>query len=125
MTTNTGFEHNDIGFNTSKNDNKIKEVFGLALVNRMDKVVLFNNLDSTSIKKIIKDKISKLKKKYKDIKINIGKSVVNEIIEKSNYTEFGARKIDKVIKSDIENNIINSMIDNKKIVSIDSIEVYN
>ena len=125
MTTNTGFEKNDIGFNTTKNDTKIKELFGVPLVNRMDKVVMFNYLEFDSIKKIVKDKISKLKKKYKDIKISISNSVIDEIIDKSNYNEFGARKIDKIIKTDIEDTIISSIIENKKSVSITSIKVHS
>ena len=125
MTTNVGFERNDIGFNTSKNNTKIKELFGIPLVNRMDKVVTFNYLDSTSIKKIIKNKISKLKKKYKSIKISISNSVIDEIVEKSNYQEFGARKIDKIIKTDIEELVIASIIDNKDSITITSIKVHS
>ena len=125
MTTNTGFEKNDIGFNTTNNDIKIKELFGIPLVNRIDKIVMFNYLDLKSIKKIVKDKINKLKKKYKDIKISISNIVMDEIINKSNYNEFGARKIDKIIKTYIEDIIINSMIENKKDVNITSIKMHS
>lgn len=123
MTTNTGFERNDIGFNTVKNDTKIKELFGVPLVNRMDKIVMFNYLELDSIKKIVKNKITKLKKKYKDIKISISNTVIDEIIDKSNYNEFGARKIDKIIKTDVEDIIISSIIDNKNSISITTIKV--
>ena len=125
MTTNTGFEKNDIGFNTTNNDIKIKELFGIPLVNRIDKIVMFNYLDLKSIKKIVKDKINKLKKKYKDIKISISNIVMDEIINKSNYNEVGARKIDKIIKTYIEDIIINSMIENKKDVNITSIKMHS
>ena len=36
--------------------------------------------------------------------------------------EFGARKIDKIIKNDIESIIINEIIDNKKIINIKKIK---
>ena len=45
-----------------------------------------------------------------------------EILIESNYNEFGARKIDKIIKDNIENIIINNIIDNKKTVNIKSIK---
>ena len=52
--------------------------------------------------------LKKLKSKYKNkgIKVTIFKNVVNEIIEKSKYKEFGARKISKIIKELVENQII-------------------
>ena len=72
---------------------------------------------------LINKKISKLKNKYKnEIKIAISKNVINEILIESNYNEFGARKIDKIIKDNIENIIINNIIDNKKTVNIKSIK---
>ena len=72
---------------------------------------------------LINKKISKLKNKYKnEIKIVISKNVINEILIESNYNEFGARKIDKIIKDNIENIIINNIIDNKKTVNIKSIK---
>ena len=57
-----------------------------------------------------------------EIKIAISKNVINEILIESNYNEFGARKIDKIIKDNIENIIINNIIDNKKTVNIKSIK---
>ena len=124
MTTNIGFEKNEIGFNTSKNDNMIKEVFGLPLVNRIDKVIPFNYLDYDNLKKIIKNRINKLKKKYKDIKISISNNVIEEIIEKCNYLEFGARKIDKIIKTDIEELLVSCALENKNSIRITSIKVH-
>ena len=50
---------------------------------------------------------------------------MDEIINKSNYNEFGARKIDKIIKTYIEDIIINSMIENKKDVNITSIKMHS
>lgn len=123
MTTNVGFERNDIGFNTNIKDTKLKDLFGLPFINRVDNVVKFNYLNNNNIKTIVKDKISRLKKKYKDIKVNISGNVIDEIIDKSNYKEYGARKIDKIIKSDIEDIIISSMIDGKSNINIRTIKV--
>ena len=65
-----------------------------------------------SIEKIINHKIIRLEKKY-NIKIN--KNIKNEIKELSDYYEFGARKIDKIIKDKLENQIIDNLIENKRI----------
>ena len=56
-------------------------------------------------------------------KISISSMVIDEIIEKSNYKEFGARKIDKIIKSDIEDTIIENMIKGNNNISIKTIKV--
>ena len=117
MTSNVGYEKMTIGFN-NKNTGKIKEVFGIPFVNRIDSIINFNKLTKEDIMKIIKKKIIHLKNKYKDIKITIAKNVYEEIIQESNYEEFGARKIDKIIKQYLENQIINKVIDKKNTVII-------
>lgn len=123
MTTNVGFDKSDIGFNKGFKESKLKDLFGIPLINRIDNIVMFNYLDNDNIKRIIKNKITKLKNKYKDIKISISNSVIDEIIDKSNYQEYGARKIDKIIKSDIEDKIISSIIENNTNIYIKSIKV--
>mgnify|MGYP003305619998 CR=1 FL=1 len=62
-----------------------------------------------NIKEIVKHKLNKLKNKYnkKDIILKINSNVIEDIINMSNYKEFGARKIEKIIKNDIESIIIN------------------
>ncbi|HHW69616.1 MAG TPA: hypothetical protein GX747_04685, partial [Tenericutes bacterium] len=69
-------------------------------------------------------KMNKLKYKYnkKGIVINFSKNIVNEILNLTNYEEFGARKIDKIIKDKIENLIIENIINDKKKVTIKTIE---
>ncbi len=121
MTTNVGYERNSIGFN-KKNNSQLKDTFSIPFINRVDKVVFFNSLTLENVKLIIKNKISKLKRKYKDIKIIISKSVIDEIIEKISFNEFGARKIDKVIKQDIEDLIISDLMENKKIINIKTLK---
>ena len=121
MTSNIGFEENNIGFN--KNENKIttklKEQFSIPFINRIDNIIIFNELKKEDIEKLIENKIFNIKRKYlKDIELKIDENVINEIIEESNYKEFGARKIDKIIKDKIENQIIDKIIENKKIINI-------
>ncbi len=124
MTSNIGFNNKEIGFNTcGKIKNELKEYFGIPFINRIDNVITFNTLNSDDIRKIVKNKIKKLKNKYKNknINIKINKNVIDEVIDLSNYEEFGARKIDKIIKNKIEDIIINEILDSNDNIIIKSI----
>ena len=121
MTSNIGFEEKNIGFN--KNENKImtklKEHFSIPFINRIDNIIVFNELTKQDIEQLIENKIFNIKRKYlKEITLKIDEKVINKIIEESNYKEFGARKIDKIIKDKIENQIIDKIIENEKTINI-------
>ncbi len=123
MTSNIGFDEINIGFNKNNDDlTKLKEYFSIPFINRIDNIISFNRLTEENIKKIIDIKINNLINKYKNIKIKIEDNVINDIIKLSNYNEFGARKIDKIIKDKLENIIIDKIIDNKKSVHIKTLE---
>ena len=121
MTSNIGSSDINIGFN--KNENKIitklKEHFSIPFINRIDNILTFQTLKKEQIEQLIEQKIFNIKRKYlKDITFTIDKKVIEEIIEESNYKEFGARKIDKIIKDKIENQIIDKIIDKKTKIEI-------
>lgn len=128
MTSNIGFNENSIGFSNDKNsiiEQKLKENFSLPFINRIDTTIFFKSLNKEDITKIVDMNLKKLKNKYKNkgIKVTISKNVVTEIIEKSKYKEFGARKISKIIKELVENQIIEKCmngITNVNIVSINN-----
>ena len=120
MTTNIS-KNNNIGFNSKKSNNELKEFFNIAFLNRIDNIIRFNNLSSDDIHKIIKNKITNLKNKFKDVNITMSKNIVEEITEEANYQEYGACKIDKIIKNYIENIIIDNIINNNDNINIDSI----
>ena len=125
MTSNVGFNTNNIGFNSkNKVNNELKEVFSIPFINRIDNIFNFEYLTYENIKKIIDIKLKKLKIKYKNkgITIKFTKESIDELIKLSNYEEFGARKIDKIIKSDIETIIINEILDNKNVINIKNIK---
>ena len=123
MTTNKGTESKEIGFitNNNKNIKELKETFNIALLNRIDNIISFNNLNKQNITKIINNHISKLKNKYQEYELNISKNIINELIEESEYLTYGARKIEKIIKNKLENIIIDEILDNKETINIDSI----
>lgn len=126
MTSNIGFEENSLGFNKpSDNDiiTKLKDYFQLPFINRIDNIVIFNRLTEDNIEELVSNRLRKLKDKYhkKGIKLKISNGVINEIIKETNYEEFGARKIDKVIKQKLESIIIEKVMDNIKNINIKTV----
>lgn len=126
MTSNIGYNENKVGFNElNKNNiiNSLKNELSVSFINRIDDIIVFNNLSEEIISKIIKNKINNTKNKYKDkIKVLISNKVINDIVTESNYNIFGARRIDKIISNKIENNIIDAIIENKTEIKIKELE---
>ena len=122
MTSNVGFEKNNIGFSKS-NDNisELKNKFSTAFVNRVDEIMLFDRLNENNIKRIINNKLCLISKKYAGISISYADNVIDSIIKESDFYDFGARRIDKIISRKIENKILEAIIDNKKEIFIDSL----
>lgn len=123
MTSNIGFNDIEIGFNKNSNDvvlTKLKEYFSLPFINRIDNVIIFNKLAYDDIYKITTQKLNYLKNKYskKKIKLRFSKDLIENIVKESNYEEFGARKIDKIIKDKVENQIIEEVISGKNNVLV-------
>ena len=112
MTTNIGFENNKIGFNVNQKTNELGEFFGKAFLNRIDNVITFNELNDNIIKNIIINNIKELENKY-NVSIYY-EDCINDLIKESNYIEYGARQIKKMIKKKIEGSIIKEK-DKKKI----------
>lgn len=99
MTSNIGCEKNSIGFCTTKSDviiQKVREFFGTELINRIDKIVVFNTISDASIEKIIVKKLTAIANKEKLENI-LSTEIVNKIKKECKYIEFGARKVDKII----------------------------
>jgi ATP-dependent Clp protease ATP-binding subunit ClpC len=116
MTSNIGFEKNSLGFTNKSKDNlasSLKEKFSPALINRIDNIIIFNHLTKKDITKIITKKLAKLSEKYQDF--HYSNDLIEDIIKESNYLEYGARRIDKIIDSKLETLIIDKIIKNAPI----------
>ncbi len=125
MTSNIGFSNIHVGFNekTSKTvTSKLKEYFSVSFINRIDNIIVFDELEENSLNKIINQKITAIKTKY-DVKID--KKVTKEILELTNYKEYGARRVDKIIKDKVENIIIDEKINNNNLIHIKTIKEQN
>ncbi len=91
MTTNIEND-NKLGFDKSKVNSKLNEYFTSAFINRIDEIITFNDLDERIITKIINKELSK-EKGF----LPINDEEITEIIEKSNYHEYGARQIKNLV----------------------------
>lgn len=124
MTSNVGFHEINVGFNNSNSKiSRLNDNFSIPFMNRVDKVICFNFLNEDNILKIIRMNLKNFKDKYSDkIKIKISKEVENEILNLSNYEEYGARKIGKIIKDKLETIVIDKIIDEKEEVYIKNLK---
>lgn len=127
MTSNVGFNDINIGFNKKEDSvlmSKLKENFSIPFVNRIDNIITFNYLTKDNIQSLINKKLKAIKEKYKkkNIEVKLGNKVINEIINLSNYKEYGARKLDKIIKDKVDNYIIDEVIDGNKVVHLQSLK---
>lgn len=121
MTSNVGFEKNAIGFNKNVDSNVysyLKNRFNIAFVNRIDNILIFNRLKEDDIRVIAGEKLEKIKNKYQNIDITYASDLVSEIVKKSQYNDFGARRIEKIIASSIESRIIDAMINGNSSITI-------
>jgi len=125
FTSNLGFNNNLVGF--TKNDKQVistlKESLSVEFINRIDNILLFNKLIEVNIINIIKHKVKYLKSKIKSkgISVIISNDVINQILNETDYNEFGARKIDKIIREKIETQIIDKLIEGNNRITIKSL----
>lgn len=126
MTSNIGYKKENVGFGNSSETNvinKLKEFLGIEFVNRIDKVLAFNRLDEKSIRKIITKQLKELKQYFgfDNDNLIISNNVIEKIIEESKFEEFGARKIEKIIKDKLYDIIIDEILNKSVKITIETI----
>ena len=118
MTSNVGAKKvsefgDGMGFSTSSKENQksevkksiiqksLKQQFNPEFLNRIDDIIMFNPLDSDTIKVIIDIELDKLVNRLseKNYKISFDKTVVNRIFELNSEEEYGARPIKRIIQN--------------------------
>ncbi|MCI8965607.1 MAG: ATP-dependent Clp protease ATP-binding subunit [Clostridia bacterium] len=129
MTSNIGSEvlnnnNNEIGFSSVKTEekNKEREVIKILnktlkqeFLNRIDEIIVFNELKEEVIRKIIKKDIKELVARFKKAEYNviIEEEIENIIFEKTKNNKNGARDIRRKIKEELEEKIVNKIINSK------------
>ena len=116
MTSNLGFEESRVGFSQDKCsslESSLKQKMPLPLLNRIDSVISFNFLTEKDIVCIVKRQLKKLEGKYLDLKL--APNLVLEIVKESNYQQYGARRIAKIIENKVESQIIDRVMNKEKL----------
>ena len=102
------------------NDTKIhdlaKKILSPELVNRLDSVIVFNHLKQDHLLKIFKSEIRKLSSKLrsKKIKLIINSEAAEFICEQASKEKMGARPLKRLIKSNIEDKIVEHYFNNQE-----------
>nr|MBD3359301.1 AAA domain-containing protein [Candidatus Buchananbacteria bacterium] len=102
-----GFDKNDSQQNDLTLEKEIKNFFPPEFVNRLDKIIIFNQLDKKSLNKIIKIELENLQTRLKkqNIELNFEPKIINFLLNTNFRQEQGAR----FIKQNIEELIANPL----------------
>ena len=86
-------------------------------LNRLDEIVIFNNLELNDIKEIAKIQLQHLKKRLnkKNLKFKITDEAINQLVENSFDHAYGARPLKRIIQKQIETKISNNILNNLSI----------
>lgn len=109
-----GFKFNTGDFKKEEVFNELKKNFKPELLNRLDEIVIFNHLKESDIRKIFKNKFNELKDvmNEKNIFIEVSENAEKQVIQNSNYFQYGARTIRREIEQSIEDVIVDGIISN-------------
>ena len=129
MTSNVGAstidKKNTLGFSSKKDEeekeyDRIKEIVNSELkimfkpefLNRVDDIIVFSRLDEKDIMKITELLLEKLKKRLKNLGLNIGYSskLVKKLSDMGFDKSYGARPLERIIKSELENKIADEIL---------------
>ena len=133
MTSNVGAKQaseqgKPLGFTQNENDNKrniiekqLKKKFAPEFLNRIDKIIYFNQLTDENLEKITVLELNKLVDRLKEIGYNLtyDDKVINHISKKAiQQKEYGARPILRIIQDDIEDKVTDIILSNENIKDI-------
>ena len=105
-------------------DAELKKFFKPEFLNRLDEIIVFQNLDLNELKEIAKIQLKNLEKRLfkKDLILQITDDAIDHLVKNSFDNSYGARPLKRIIKKEIEtkiaNNILNNNYLNKKDVYI-------
>jgi len=101
-------------FFSSVNKYELKKFFKPEFLNRLDEIVIFNNLELKDIKEIAKIQLQHLEKRLnkKNLKFKITDEAINQLVENSFDHAYGARPLKRIIQKQIETKISNNILNN-------------
>ena len=89
--------------------------FSPEFLNRIDEIVVFNELDKAEIEKIVKIEIKKFINRLSEIeyKIQIDSKAISFLAKKGYHKEYGARPVKRAIQKFIEDEVAKMIVKNK------------
>ncbi|ECQ6488115.1 AAA family ATPase [Campylobacter coli] len=114
MTSNLGLkESNELGFlskNKEKSNRAIKDFFAPEFINRIDKILHFNDLDDTVLVKIIQKELDEISKNLKNIQLVADEKAKLYLAKKAYNKEFGVRLLKRIISEEIGEKISDEIL---------------
>ena len=105
MTSNLGLkESNELGFlskNEEKSNRAIKEFFAPEFINRLDKILHFNDLNDNILIKIVQKELDEISKNLKNVSLIADEKVKIHLAKKAYQKEFGVRLLKRIIAEEI------------------------
>lgn len=124
MTSNLGSEkiNNSIGFDKNNQitdlnlESEIKKFFRPEFINRLDKIIYFNNLNHKNLQQIAQLELDKLAKRLEQqkIELQIKPAVMKYLVNQNQQSAKGARYIKQNIEELITNPLAEKILDSKK-----------
>lgn len=110
MTSNLGAVTQSVGFTPSGHDNTaIKQFFRPEFFNRIDEVVHFNALDTSSIEQITRYELDQVKQREglveHGIRLHFSDALINHLSQTGFDPEYGARPLQRQIEQDVTANL--------------------
>lgn len=98
----------------------LDKTFPPEFVNRIDQVIAFNNLNQDALRSILDLELKDLHKRLKDqnIKLDVSEQVKVELLNKTDFKQFGARPIRRSIQTYLENRITEKLLSRRKVRTI-------
>ena len=124
MTSNINLNKTSLGFNDNNNDymKKIKTILGNVFVNKINKILILNNISEENITNIILKNIKLLEEKY-SVSINLSKNVINQIKNNLEFETNGVSKLKDFLKNNIECLIFDNIINDNYIIEINNLNL--
>ncbi|EAI3821337.1 AAA family ATPase [Campylobacter coli] len=114
MTSNLGLkESNELGFlskNEEKSNRAIKDFFAPEFINRIDKILHFNDLNDTILIKIIQKELDEISKNLKNIQLIADEKAKLYLAKKAYNKEFGVRLLKRIISEEIGEKISDEIL---------------
>ena len=120
LTSNLGSEKMTDGIPSKENKTAnvmgiVRDFFRPEFLNRLDEIIIFNNLPKEKMKEIVKLQIKELEERLleKNINLSVENACLDWLAERGYDPTFGARPLKRLIQKEIQNNIAEGILSGK------------